>query len=72
MIGKKTAPSDLPKLVSEARLIVNHENEQAHAPPAPDLLASVIARGRTILNSVNSPGTVSTSIEPPCCLTMMS
>jgi hypothetical protein len=30
------------------------------------------ARGRTILNSVNSSGCVSTSIEPPCCLTMMS
>jgi hypothetical protein len=29
-------------------------------------------RGRTILNSVNSPGCVSTSIDPPCCLTMMS
>ena len=30
------------------------------------------ARGRVILNSVNSPGWVSTSIDPPCCLTMMS
>jgi hypothetical protein len=29
-------------------------------------------RGRTILISVNSPGCVSTSIDPPCCLTMMS
>ena len=29
-------------------------------------------RGRIILISVNSPGCVSTSIEPPCCLTMMS
>jgi hypothetical protein len=30
------------------------------------------ARGRMILISVNSPGRVSTSIEPPCCLTTMS
>ena len=30
------------------------------------------ARGRVILNSVNWPGSVSTSIVPPCCLTMMS
>jgi hypothetical protein len=30
------------------------------------------ARGKTSLTSVNSPGSVSTSIEPPCCLTMMS
>ena len=29
-------------------------------------------RGKITLNSANSPGTVSTSIEPPCCLTMMS
>jgi hypothetical protein len=29
-------------------------------------------RGKITLISVNSPGCVSTSIEPPCCLTMMS
>ena len=29
-------------------------------------------RGRMILISVNSPGTVSISIEPPCCFTMIS
>jgi hypothetical protein len=29
-------------------------------------------RGNVILISVNSPGVVSTSIDPPCCLTMMS
>ena len=33
---------------------------------------SAAARGKMILISVNSPGCVSTSIEPPCCLTMMS
>ena len=33
---------------------------------------SVPARGRTIFISVNSPRCVSTSIEPPCCFTMMS
>ena len=30
------------------------------------------ARGNITLISVNWPGSVSTSIEPPCCLTMMS
>ena len=30
------------------------------------------ARGKIILISVNSPDKVSTSIDPPCCLTMMS
>jgi hypothetical protein len=29
-------------------------------------------RGKVTLISVNSPGCVSTSIEPPCCFTMMS
>ena len=29
-------------------------------------------RGRKILNSVNSPGFVSTSMDPPCCLATMS
>jgi hypothetical protein len=29
-------------------------------------------RGSVMMNSVNVPGSVSTSIAPPCCLTMMS
>ena len=39
------------------------------------LLSSVQCRrlrGRTILNSVNLPGSVSTAIVPACCFTMMS
>ena len=31
-----------------------------------------LVRGNTILNSVKSPGSVSTSTLPPCCFTMMS
>ena len=31
-----------------------------------------LVRGNTILNSVKNPGAVSTSMLPPCCLTMMS
>ena len=31
-----------------------------------------LSRGRVMMNSVNTPGSVSTSILPPCCLTMMS
>jgi len=46
-------------------------NEETHARPA-DLVAGRATRGRIILNSVNSPACVSTSIDPPCCLTMMS
>lgn len=31
-----------------------------------------LCRGKVITNSVKMPGSVSTSIRPPCCLTMMS
>jgi hypothetical protein len=48
----------------DVRFIVNHENKQTHARP-PHLEADTAARGSTILNSVNSPGCVSTSIDPP-------
>jgi hypothetical protein len=46
-------------------------NEETHARPA-DLAAGTATRGRVILNSVNSLGLVSTSIDPACCLTMIS
>ena len=36
------------------------------------LARDAAVRGSTILNSVNSPGSVSTAIEPACCFTMMS
>jgi hypothetical protein len=65
------APEALAKQQLNVRLIINHENERVHMR-SPDLIRDAPARGRTILNSVNSPGCVSTSIDPPCCLTMMS
>ena len=73
--GEATSAEVVSKLLSEQnldiRLVINHENEQVHARP-PDLIRDAPALGRTILNSVNSPGCVSTSKDPPCCLTMMS
>jgi hypothetical protein len=33
---------------------------------------NTVVRGKITLISVNSPGSLSTSIEPACCLTMMS
>ena len=43
-------------------------------PPCPlaDFRQIRAARGRVTMISVNSPGCVSTSIEPACCLTIMS
>src|SRR5262249_40203515 len=53
-----------------------HRVDRALKMPKPSIAESISAprdvRGRTIVNSVNSPGWVSTSIEPACCLTMMS
>jgi len=64
-----------PKLLAEQRLdvgvVVNHKNQNAQVLPRspPDKLLFL---GRTIVNSVNCPGSVVTSILPPCCFTMMS
>ena len=73
--GEPTGAEIMPKLLPEQhfdiRLIVDHEYEQVHAR-SPDLMRAAPARGRTILNLLNTPGCVSTSIDPPCCLTMMS
>ena len=33
---------------------------------------NAVTRGKVTLISVNLPGCVSTSIEPPCCFTMIS
>jgi len=40
-------------------LIVNHKNKNGHTR-APDFAIDAAVRGRIILNSVNSPGRVST------------
>ena len=71
-VSAEVAPELLAEQHLDIRLIVNHENEQVHACVLPIWQGMPPARGRTIRNSVNSPGWVSTSIDPPCCLTMMS
>ena len=70
-VGAEVAPELLAEQHLDIRLIIDHENERVHTR-SPDLIRGAPARGRTILNSVNAPGCVSTSIEPPCCLTTMS
>ena len=65
------APELLAKQSLYIGLVVDHKNEKAHLRP-PDLAMDAAVRGSVILNSVNSPGCVSTSIDPECCFTTMS
>ena len=51
----QVAPELLAEQQLDIRLIIDHENEKVHARP-PDLAMVAAPRGRTILNSVNSPG----------------
>src|SRR5258705_9862419 len=68
--GAEVAPKLLAKQILDIGFVINDKNKEAHLS-APGLLGAAI-RGRIILNSVNSPGRVSTSIDPACCLTIMS
>ena len=64
-------PELLTKQHLNVRLVIYHKNKEVHAR-SPGLAMVAALRGRMILISVNSPGCVSTSIDPPCCLTTMS
>src|SRR5262245_35303052 len=64
-------PELLAKQHLNVRLIVDHKNEESHVD-TPCLPMAAALRGRVMRKAVNSPGVVSTSIEPPCCLTMIS
>src|SRR5215204_4488620 len=64
-------PEPLPKQQLDVGLVVDDEDQHAHGL-ASSFAGEAAERGRTILNSVYSPGLVSTSIEPRCCFTTMS
>src|SRR5689334_23669219 len=64
-------PELLPKQHLNIRLVINHENKSVQ-DGSPDLVSGAPARGSTMINSLNAPGLVSTSIDPPCCFTMTS
>src|SRR5205823_3575344 len=69
--GAQIAPELLTEQVFDVRLVINNEYVNAQlVPPVCDCAAPV--RGSVIMNSVNAPGLVSTSILPPCCFTTMS
>ena len=69
--GAKLAAEVLAEQRLHVGFVVDDEDEQGHAWP-PDCPSLAALRGSTILNSVNSPSSVSTSMVPECCLTMMS
>src|SRR6516162_1280418 len=60
--NSSNATADFFNTIGQKRTSGNHCRSESNAP----------VRGRISLISANSPGLVSTSIEPPCCLTMMS
>src|SRR5262249_31895833 len=49
-----------------------HLRHRADYACLPDSVRNTATRGKMTLISVNTPGCVSTSIAPPCCLTTMS
>src|ERR1700730_3889932 len=69
-VSAEIAPELLAKQHLDIGLVVDHQNKHIHTLTS--LSAEVAPRGSTIRNSVNAPGLVLTSIDPPCCLTMMS
>src|SRR5262249_34738985 len=72
---KPPRPQIAPELLTEQhldiRLIIDDENVNAQCVP-PVLPCAASVRGSVMMNSVKTPGSVSTSILPPCCFTTMS
>src|SRR5215204_3150644 len=69
--GPDILPEPLPKQQLDVGLVVDDEDQHAHGLTS-SFAGEAAERRRTILNSVYSPGLVSTSIEPRCCFTTMS
>ncbi len=54
----------------DSGFVIDDEDAPLNSSPTDFIVAAF--RGSVMMNSVNTPGFVSTSILPPCCLTMMS
>src|SRR4051812_22684864 len=66
----QVAPELLAEQCFHIGLVIDNEYVNAQCWPPIFFLAPV--RGSVMVNSVNEPGSVITSILPPCCLTTMS
>src|SRR5439155_8761036 len=69
--GLQIAPELLTKQGFDIGLVIHDEYVHAQFGPPVNAFAAAL-RGSVMMNSVNTPGSVSTSIVPPCCFTMMS
>src|SRR5262249_35916749 len=69
--GAQVVAELLSKQCLHVGLVIHHQDQEVHllAPCSP---SDAARRGKTTLNSVYSPGSVTTSIEPACCFTTMS
>src|SRR5262249_28675171 len=55
----------------DVRLVIDDEDVNVQCSP-PVFFCAGNVRGSVMTNSVNEPGSVATSIVPPCCFTTMS
>src|SRR5579864_8701818 len=69
--GAQFAAKLLAKQRFNIRLVIDDENVNTQIQP-PAFPCAASSRGSVMMNSVNTPGSVSTSIVPPCCFTTMS
>src|SRR4029077_13836140 len=69
--GAQVAPELLPEQRLDVRLVIDDQDVKVHVLP-PEVPPAGMTRGRVMMNSVNTPGSVFTSIVPPCCFTTIS
>ena len=65
------AAEPLAEQFGDIGFVVDDQDADAHAAPSA-VARAVGSRGRRTVNSVNSPGSLSTAIVPPCCCVTMS
>src|SRR5262249_6319020 len=68
--GANVAAKLLAKQVFDVRFVVDHKDVGVQFPCLP--ASTGMTRGNVMMNSVKVPGSVTTSIVPPCCFTTMS
>ncbi|MHC2404954.1 hypothetical protein ACVMGC_009498 [Bradyrhizobium barranii subsp. barranii] len=69
--GAQVTPELLPEQRLHVGLVIDDQDVNVQLLP-PGVSSAAILRGSVMMNSVNTPGSVFTSIVPPCCFTTMS